>query len=118
LFKEGKTFPVPPLRVYYSFNAACGENDSTSLLQFGVGVSTRNFKKAVDRNRIKRLLREAYRLQKNELKEKVTQTKMQLNLFVIYTGRELPAYNLIFEKLTVVLQKVITIADESTEANS
>lgn len=89
-----------------------------AALQFGVGVSTRNFKKAVDRNRIKRLLREAYRLQKNELKDKVTLKKIQLNLFIIYTGRELPAYNLIFDKVTVALQKVVNIADESTEANS
>lgn len=118
LFKEGKTFSVSPLRVYYSFDADSKKDHSASALQFGVGVSTRNFKKAVDRNRIKRLLREAYRLQKNELKDKVTQKKIQLNLFIIYTGRELPAYNLIFEKVTVVLQKVTNITDESAEANS
>ncbi len=118
LFKEGKTFSVSPLRIYYSFDTGLKKEDSTSALQFGVGVSTRNFKKAVDRNRIKRLLREAYRLQKNELKEKVMLRKIQLNLFIIYTGRELPAYELIFEKVTVALQKVITITDESTEANS
>ncbi|MEQ1797541.1 MAG: ribonuclease P protein component [Lacibacter sp.] len=118
LFKEGKTFSVSPLRVYYSFDIDLKKEDTTSVLQFGVGVSTRNFKKAVDRNRIKRLLREAYRLQKNELKDKVTEKKIQLNLFIIYTGRELPAYNLIFEKVTVVLQKVTNITDESAEANS
>ncbi len=118
LFKEGKTFSVSPLRIYYSFDTDLKKEDSTSSLQFGVGVSTRNFKKAVDRNRIKRLLREAYRLQKNELKEKVMLRKIQLNLFIIYTGRDLPAYELIFEKVTVALQKVITITDESTEANS
>lgn len=118
LFKEGKTFSVSPLRIYYSVDADVKKENSTSALQFGVGVSTRNFKKAVDRNRIKRLLREAYRLQKNELKDKVTQKKIQLNLFIIYTGRELPAYNLIFEKVAVALQKVVNIADESTEANS
>lgn len=118
LFKEGKTFSVSPLRVYYSFDANLKKEDSASALQFGVGVSTRNFKKAVDRNRIKRLFREAYRLQKNELKEKVVRKKTKLNLFVIYTGRELPAYNFIFEKLTVVLQKIVNIADESIEANS
>lgn len=118
LFKEGKTFSVSPLRVYYSFDAEQKKENSAAALQFGVGVSTRNFKKAVDRNRIKRLLREAYRLQKNELKDKVTLKKIQLNLFIIYTGRELPVYNLIFEKVAVALQKVVTIADESTEANS
>ncbi|MES1226963.1 MAG: ribonuclease P protein component, partial [Bacteroidota bacterium] len=61
LFNEGKSFAVSPCRVFYMilpFNAT-----STSfIVQFGAGVSTKNFKKAVDRNRIKRLVREAYRL--------------------------------------------------------
>jgi ribonuclease P protein component len=43
--------------------------DEKTVLQVGVSVSKRNFKRAVDRNRIKRLLRETYRLQKRELIE-------------------------------------------------
>jgi ribonuclease P protein component len=44
------------------------ENLSESF-QFGVSVSKRFYKKAVDRNRIKRLLREAFRLNKIEFKK-------------------------------------------------
>lgn len=117
LFKEGKTFSVFPLRVYYLADKA--ENISKpDALQFGVGVSTKNFKKAVDRNRVKRLMREAYRLQKNELKNKLTMNKMHLNVFFIFTGKELPLYELVYEKLTIALQKLLTIADESTEADT
>jgi len=87
-------------------------------LQFGVGVSTKNFKKAVDRNRVKRLIREAYRLQKNELKNKLKLKKMHMNLFFIFTGKELPSYDLVYEKLTIALQKLLTIIDESTEADT
>ena len=60
LFKNGKRFTVSPFRVFYCITKEGG-------LQFGAGVSTKNFKKAVDRNRIKRLIREAYRVQKNSL---------------------------------------------------
>ena len=63
LFAEGKSFAVFPIRVTYSFMPTDGD----ALVQIGVTVSKRNFKKAVDRNRIKRLFREAYRLQKAEL---------------------------------------------------
>ncbi len=118
LFKEGKTFSVPPLRVYFSLDKATTEEELLFPLHFGVGVSTRNFKKAVDRNRVKRLLREAYRVQKNALKDKVKVKKLTLNLFFIFTGKELPAYDLVYEKVAVALQKLLKITDEVTEADS
>lgn len=90
----------------------------TSNLLFGIGAGTKNFKKAVDRNRIKRLAREAYRLQKKELKVKLMEKKLQLHVFFIYTGKELPLYNLVFEKLGIALQKFIKIADEIDKTNT
>jgi ribonuclease P protein component len=118
LFKEGKTFSVFPLRIYFVVEPISNYQLPVSNLQFGVGVSTKNFKKAVDRNRVKRLIREAYRLQKNELKNKLKLKKMHMNLFFIFTGKELPSYELVYEKLAIALQKLLTITDESTEAGS
>ena len=82
------------------------------LLLFGAGVSAKNFKKAVDRNRVKRLTREAYRLQKKNLQEKISAgsrgkaNNIQLNVFFIYTGRELPEYNEVYKKMGVALNKL------------
>ena len=64
LFKKGISFSIFPLRVVYlqtGYNA--------DAIKVGFTVSTKYFKKAVDRNRIKRQMKEAYRLQKKELKD-------------------------------------------------
>ena len=82
-------------------------------IQFGVGIGKKNFKKAVDRNRIKRLTREAYRLQKKILQEGARKD-IQWAIFLIYTGKELPEYDRLYEKVTVILKKLITITDENS----
>ena len=76
-------------------------------LQAGFGASSRNFKKAVDRNRIKRLSREAYRLQKQPLLDRLQEKGLSLAVFFIYTGKELPDYRTVTEKIGVALQKLI-----------
>ncbi|HLO81168.1 MAG TPA: ribonuclease P protein component, partial [Chitinophagaceae bacterium] len=88
LFTNGRYFNIPPLRLNYSIDPV-GEKDH---LQMGVGVSGKHFKKAVDRNRVKRLIREAWRLQKTELALQAQQTGRSLKVFIIYTGRELPDF--------------------------
>lgn len=112
LFSKGRRFNVTPLRVQYVFKKEESKVE-TQPLQFGVGVSTRNFKKAVDRNRIKRLLREACRLQKNPLKLILEEQKSSLAVFFIYTGRELPGFDLITEKVRLALQKLIDLTHEA-----
>lgn len=76
-------------------------------LQAGFGASSRNFKKAVDRNRIKRLSREAYRLQKQPLYEWLKEKDQALAVFIIYTGKELPNYEIVREKIGLALQKLM-----------
>jgi ribonuclease P protein component len=108
LFSEGKKFTITPFRIHYSINKA-----EMSSMQFGAGVSKKNFKKAVDRNRIKRLIRETYRLQKRIVEEKLNEKKFQLTLFLIYTGKELPDYHQVYEKTGMALKKLCTIIGET-----
>ena len=83
LFSEGKSVSKYPLRLVYVENP-----NETEKLKFGVSVSKKYFKKAVDRNRFKRILRECYRLNKHQLLDNIDkpyammffyQTKEQLS---------------------------------------
>jgi ribonuclease P protein component len=65
IFKEGASKFKYPFRILFLEDPQYQE----TFPQILISVSKRNFKRAVDRNRIKRLIREAYRLQKNELLE-------------------------------------------------
>jgi ribonuclease P protein component len=118
LFDKGKSFVVTPFRVYFIVNGETSTVDRESSLKFGIGVSSKNFKRAVDRNRVKRLTREAWRLQKNELKEKTKAAQMQLNVFFIYTGKELPDFKTVKDKVAVALKKLADKIDEKISANS
>ena len=108
LFSEGKKIVVAPFRVLYLH----ARSEEKSSLLFGAGVSARNFKKAVDRNRIKRLMREAYRLQKKNLQEKIQANNIQLNVFFIYTGKELPEYDEVYKKTGIILSKLEKIIEQ------
>ncbi len=88
------------------------------VLEAGFGASTRNFKSAVDRNRIKRLMREAYRLQKDPLIGSLKQAKRQLAVFFIYTGSTLPEYRHVYARITAACKRLIKITDENTPADT
>ena len=105
LFKNGKRFTVSPIRVYYSINQGEG-------LQFGTGAITRNFKKAVDRNKVKRLIREAWRLQKNSLQEIVKEKELRLDLFLIYAEKEIPEYRFVYTQVGKIIKRLSAIIDE------
>ena len=117
LFAEGRSFVVNPFRVYYVINGERLMVNKSSLLQFGIGVGSKNFKKAVDRNRIKRLTREAWRLQKNELKERLKRINIELNVFFIYTGKALPDFETVKDKVAVALKKLADKTDENISSN-
>ncbi|MBX2932805.1 MAG: ribonuclease P protein component [Ferruginibacter sp.] len=107
LFKSGNQFSNFPFKILWLFNET-----TPSSLQTGFAVSSKHFKKAVDRNRVKRLMREAYRLQKNELKNQLIKNNKQLSVFFIYVGNELPKYDFIFEKTGNVLKRLLKILND------
>ena len=114
LFREGKTFSIFPLKVLYM--------QPTAILDFpvkaGVGVSSRNFKKAVHRNRVKRIMREAYRTEKNILHNYLAVHQKQVVVFMLYIDKTLPGYETIKTAMPVVLQRLVKKLNETAAANT
>ena len=117
LFDAGKSIVAGPFRIYYSVSEMLNAQRSMLNIQFGIGVSSKNFKSAVDRNRIKRLTREAWRLQKNELQEKIRTAGKQLKVFFIYTGKELPDFTTVKDKVAVALKRLADKTDENISSH-
>lgn len=113
VFAEGKSIAVPPLRVVYILSPGMDVP-----VKAGVSVSTRNFKKAVHRNRVKRILREAYRLNKNCLAEHIAASGKHIALFIIYNDRTLPVFADINQKMQLLLNKLIKATSEAASKNT
>jgi ribonuclease P protein component len=102
LFAEGKSLNAFPIRLLY----LPSDHDSPYKIQAGVTVSKRNFKKAVQRNRIKRLLREAYRKNK-EIVYASENTKKHIFMF-IYQGNTELEYRDIEERMKDLLRAFLS----------
>jgi ribonuclease P protein component len=107
LFREGKSISVFPFKIFYLLPPPGDSPHSKSSLQAGFGVSSRLFRKAVDRNRIKRLSREAWRLQRHALSDHLREKGRIMEVFLIYTGKQLPDLPLVTQKIGVALLKLL-----------
>ncbi|MFT5249625.1 MAG: ribonuclease P protein component [bacterium] len=97
LFTEGKSLTEYPVKVFYL------PSENAKITQAAFAVPKRNFKNAVDRNRIKRQLREVYRLQKHLLKN---EGELKFALFFLYIGKEKLSYSTIETSLKTVINKI------------
>lgn len=102
LFASGRSATVFPIKMIYL------EYDHLSpfKIQAGVSVSKRNFKNAVQRNRIKRLMREAYRKNKSLIYNDAD-TKKHIIMF-IYQAKEEISFDLMDRKMNQLIRKFLT----------
>lgn len=103
VFEEGKTIKQYPLR---SITLVLEPDTSKAAFQLVISVPKRNFKKAHDRNRIRRQLKEAFRLNKGTLEEKLIEQKQQIALFIVYTERTALEYKVLESKMKKLIQQI------------
>ncbi len=109
LFAGGKSLSVYPVRVFYRLI-----QDNDFFAKAGVGATKKNFKKATDRNRAKRLLREAYRLNKQPLYDYLKASNRQVLLFFLLTGKAIPAQQELMKTMAVLIDNLVNKLHETT----
>ena len=101
LFREGRSIKKYPLKLLY-----LPVDKSITPTQLLISVPKKKLKKAVDRNRIKRLIRESYRMEKHQL----SSVDRSFSLAIIYMGQELTTYNQI-RPLVAALLKQLSLSE-------
>lgn len=101
LFSEGRSVNAYPLKLIY---LPTNFDEEEVCFKTAVVAPKRNFKSAVKRNRIKRLLREGYRLNKHLI---FNNTERQYALVILYLGKEMPTFDQIDSKIRVLFKKFL-----------
>lgn len=99
LFSKGKSLSRFPFKILYHPEKL----DTSFPVQIMVSVSKKKFKRAIDRNKIKRLIREGYRKNKYLIYDYLKPTQKQYALAIIFIGDKIVPYSFIEEKIIVSL---------------
>ena len=112
LFSSGESLLHYPFRIFWLGK----DNDNSSLFKLAISVPRKKFKKAVDRNRIKRYMRESYRLNKLVLHKKLQQQNRKVEMIIIYIADQQFDFNYIKNKMLELFSNFI-IDDSNNQDN-
>jgi ribonuclease P protein component len=103
LFKNGSSCYLHPFRLLY---LSKNEKQDLPFPQVLFSIPKRNFKKAVDRNRIRRQLKEIYRKHKNDIFGKESSIPSLICLAILYTAKEKISFEMLEKKLILIFQRL------------
>jgi len=112
LFEKGRSVYFYPVKILYLYEPRLMGNDS--LVKCGVSVSSKKFKRAVDRNFLKRRMREAYRLNKGELTRIANQKNLEVNLFILFLSNEKEEFHKIRQGILSALKLILADVSNNT----
>jgi ribonuclease P protein component len=102
LFTQGESFIVYPLRVVYIVTT----NEEKEVVSVLISVPKKRFKRAVKRNKLKRLIREAYRHNKHQLIDTMIANGKKLHLAFNYVSDDEMDLDAISKKMKIALEKL------------
>jgi ribonuclease P protein component len=102
LIESGQSLSAYPLRLVWKKEKI----PSSFPAQVAFAVPKKKFARAVDRNRIKRQMREVYRKNKSTLYTFLNKKDCSLALLLIFTGKEKPDYTVLENKITKLLSQL------------
>lgn len=115
LFEHGQKFKTAPLIIYYHFHQMNTDVIEPFPLKMGVSVGAKHFRKAVDRNLLKRRMREAFRQQKLPLQDQLMQKHMMLDVFFVYAHASIAEYSVIWDAMKAALEKLSSILEQNQQ---
>ena len=102
LFNNGQGIKIQPLQLLWKFN----DFENASLCQVLIVVPKKKIRLASHRNLIKRRIKEAYRINKALLYSRLKEVNKKKQLFIIYQSEEMHEYNIIEEKIKLILNRL------------
>jgi len=113
LFQSGKAFSFQQIRVIYTF----APPSDAFKIKFGVSVPKKKFKRAHDRNKVKRLIREAWRLQQQLIKAQLP-NNVQLHCFIVYQNSKIESFEHIKATIAHLMDKLCHVIPEQVVENT
>lgn len=99
--KQKKSVNAYPFRAFYKIISS-----EESIAKFGIAVPKKKFKRAVDRNKIKRFVKEAVRINKSVLYKELDGRGISINVMLVCNTDSMPSFNIVEVKIKEILERL------------